>query len=170
MPRKEVELPSRDVTFRRQYILCGKCPKPHGPYWYAFWWAGEWGQGKTRSKYIGSDAKFEALRRARSRGRQPWEHDTINMEILPAPSPATLHKAKPSPATCPPKSDRASWDKGYRPSSRTCAGCGDPILHKPGSGYEGFSTGDGDFHSACASASRYAKRPGARRTRARAKR
>lgn len=39
------------VTYQRELVLCGKkkCRKRHGPYWYAYWFAG----GRTRTLYIG---------------------------------------------------------------------------------------------------------------------
>ena len=40
------------ATIKREYVNCGKCPTQHGPYWYAYWSA----KGKTRKRYIGSDA------------------------------------------------------------------------------------------------------------------
>lgn len=50
------------ATIRRQYVLCGRCPKWHGPYWYAYWFTG----GKTRSAYIGSDERLARFLDARS--------------------------------------------------------------------------------------------------------
>lgn len=52
----------RGATLRRQYVLCGKphCVRRHGPYWYAFWKEG----GRTRSAYVGSDARLAELLRA----------------------------------------------------------------------------------------------------------
>jgi len=46
----------RGATFRLQLVRCGKarCRKWHGPYWYAYWFAG----GRTRSAYVGSDARL----------------------------------------------------------------------------------------------------------------
>lgn len=37
------------VTYQLEHVLCGKCPKWHGPYWYAYWRIG----GKLRKLYIG---------------------------------------------------------------------------------------------------------------------
>lgn len=53
----------RAATLRRQRVKCGKpnCRKWHGPYWYAFWWQGD----RTRSAYVGSDARLQAFLRAR---------------------------------------------------------------------------------------------------------
>jgi hypothetical protein len=51
----------KGATIRRQYVLCGRCPRRHGPYWYVAWFAG----GRTRTAYIGSDralSRFLALR------------------------------------------------------------------------------------------------------------
>ena len=39
---------------RSEYVKCGKkgCKScPHGPYWYAYWWA----DGKTHKRYVGKD-------------------------------------------------------------------------------------------------------------------
>ncbi len=39
------------VTYQLEHVLCGKarCPKLHGPYWYAYWKTG----GRVRKRYIG---------------------------------------------------------------------------------------------------------------------
>jgi hypothetical protein len=45
-------VPARAVSFRQEYVRCGKpgCRTcPHGPYWYAYWREG----GRVRSRYIG---------------------------------------------------------------------------------------------------------------------
>ena len=42
-------------------MLCGKCPRWHGPYWYAFWFA----SGRTRSAYVGSDERLGEFLRLR---------------------------------------------------------------------------------------------------------
>lgn len=47
----------RNATIRRQHVRCGKCPRWHGPYWYAFWEV----DGRTRSAYIGSDKALARL-------------------------------------------------------------------------------------------------------------
>jgi hypothetical protein len=47
----------RSATIRRQHVRCGRCPRWHGPYWYAFWEV----EGRTRSAYIGSDAALSRL-------------------------------------------------------------------------------------------------------------
>ena len=42
------------VSFRQQYVRCGKaaCSRcPHGPYWYAFWREG----ARVRSRYVGKE-------------------------------------------------------------------------------------------------------------------
>lgn len=51
------------ATLRRQRVQCGKpgCRRWHGPYWYAFWFAG----GRTRSAYIGKDARLSEFLRER---------------------------------------------------------------------------------------------------------
>lgn len=53
-----------NATFRRQYVQCGKagCKAWHGPYWYAFVKA----SGRTRSFYIGKDARMAEVLRARA--------------------------------------------------------------------------------------------------------
>lgn len=66
----------RGATLRRQYVHCGKprCGRRHGPYWYAFWKK----DGKTRSAYVGSDAKLAELLRAHGdppRAPEPDNYD-----------------------------------------------------------------------------------------------
>jgi hypothetical protein len=51
----------KGATLRRQYVSCGKCPRRHGPYWYAAWWAA----GRTRTAYIGSDERLGEFMRMR---------------------------------------------------------------------------------------------------------
>jgi hypothetical protein len=43
------------VTYRQEWIYCGKeCKKcPHGPYWYCYWKE----DGKTKTRYIGKVLK-----------------------------------------------------------------------------------------------------------------
>ena len=50
-----------NATFRREYVLCGKCPKKHGPYWYAYWKEGT----RLRKKYVG---KHRPPKRPKKRG------------------------------------------------------------------------------------------------------
>ena len=59
--------PGVHVTYRQQYIRCGKTPcagcvmgKGHGPYWYAYWYEG----GKLKTGYIGK-TQGEPERRVR---------------------------------------------------------------------------------------------------------
>ncbi len=43
------------VTYQLEWIFCGKgkCKKPHGPYWYAYWKSGN----RTRTRYVGKKFK-----------------------------------------------------------------------------------------------------------------
>ncbi len=43
------------VTYQLRYVNCGKCPRRHGPYWYAFWKDGD----RTRSRYVGKELSPE---------------------------------------------------------------------------------------------------------------
>jgi hypothetical protein len=40
----------RGATLRLEFVNCGRCPKQHGPYWYAYW---KDYRGVTRKLYIG---------------------------------------------------------------------------------------------------------------------
>jgi hypothetical protein len=66
----------RDATIRRQYVRCGKCPRWHGPYWYAFWFV----DGATRSAYIGSDAALERLFGSWGRTRPDVDEDLDELD------------------------------------------------------------------------------------------
>jgi hypothetical protein len=35
---------------RQEYVKCGRCPREHGPYWYAYW---KDYRGVTRKQYLG---------------------------------------------------------------------------------------------------------------------
>lgn len=83
MPRPSDTKPKRPArripagaTLRRQFVTCGRCPRLHGPYWYAFWWS----KGATRSAYVGGDAAMERL--LRDRGRSAF---TVSDEAPVAP-------------------------------------------------------------------------------------
>lgn len=48
------------ITLQLEYVDCGKCPRAHGPYWYAYQRQG----GTLRKAYIGkrrNDEKARAL-------------------------------------------------------------------------------------------------------------
>ena len=49
-------IPAR-ATLAREYVLCGKCPHKHGPYWYAYWKEGN----KSRKRYVGSHVALARL-------------------------------------------------------------------------------------------------------------
>jgi hypothetical protein len=56
----------RGATLRLEFVNCGRCPKQHGPYWYAYW---KDYQGVTRKLYLGKqlpDARAAAIPSARS--------------------------------------------------------------------------------------------------------
>ena len=40
----------RGATLRLEFVNCGRCPKQHGPYWYAYW---KDYRGVTRKLYLG---------------------------------------------------------------------------------------------------------------------
>jgi hypothetical protein len=40
----------RGATLRLELVTCGRCPRQHGPYWYAYW---KDYRGVTRKRYIG---------------------------------------------------------------------------------------------------------------------
>ena len=40
----------RGATLRLEFVTCGRCPRQHGPYWYAYW---KGYRGVTRKQYIG---------------------------------------------------------------------------------------------------------------------
>ena len=46
LPKKIV----RGATLRLEFVSCGRCPKQHGPYWYAYW---KDYRGVTHKQYIG---------------------------------------------------------------------------------------------------------------------
>jgi hypothetical protein len=46
LPKKIV----RGATLRLEFVRCGRCPKQHGPYWYAYW---KDYRGVTHKQYIG---------------------------------------------------------------------------------------------------------------------
>lgn len=66
----------RNATIRRQYVRCGKCPRWHGPYWYAFWEL----EGATRSAYIGSDAALSRLMTSWGVDRPAVDEDLDELE------------------------------------------------------------------------------------------
>jgi hypothetical protein len=43
----------KGATLRLEHVNCGRCPKQHGPYWYAYWQ--DYGQTRTRKLYIGKN-------------------------------------------------------------------------------------------------------------------
>lgn len=50
----QIPAPERRVSYRQQWVRCGKpgCTRcPHGPYWYAYWREG----GRLRSRYLGKN-------------------------------------------------------------------------------------------------------------------
>ena len=51
------------ATLVQRMVLCGKCPKLHGPYWYAAWKK----DGRTRWRYIGSDGAMARVLEERHR-------------------------------------------------------------------------------------------------------
>jgi hypothetical protein len=40
----------RGATLRLEFVNCGRCPKQHGPYWYAYW---KDYRGVTRKLHLG---------------------------------------------------------------------------------------------------------------------
>jgi hypothetical protein len=92
------------ATLRRQKVQCGKarCKKWHGPYWYAFWWA----DGRTRSAYIGKDARLATFLKERDGGDvvDPVENPPLHGLRTPAKRGRVVRlepqRASSSPATC----------------------------------------------------------------------
>jgi len=41
----------RGATLRLELVQCGRCPKDHGPYWYAYW---KDYRGVTHKQYVGN--------------------------------------------------------------------------------------------------------------------
>ena len=46
LPKKIV----RGATLRLELVRCGRCPKQHGPYWYAYW---KDYRGVSHKQYVG---------------------------------------------------------------------------------------------------------------------
>ena len=47
-----VDIP-KHATLRRETVRCGRCPKAHGPYWYAYFREAREDGGRLRKRYIG---------------------------------------------------------------------------------------------------------------------
>ena len=60
--KKRAPVP-RSATLVHRHVLCGRCPKLHGPYWYAAWKEG----GRTRWRYIGGDGAMSRFLAERER-------------------------------------------------------------------------------------------------------
>jgi hypothetical protein len=61
LPKKIV----RGATLRLEFVRCDRCPKQHGPYWYAYWTDY---QGVTRKQYIGKHLPEDAQATRATRG------------------------------------------------------------------------------------------------------
>ena len=53
----------RGATLRLEFVNCGRCPKQHGPYWYAYW---KDYRGVTRKLYMGKQLPDDAPMAAQS--------------------------------------------------------------------------------------------------------
>ena len=47
----------RGATLRLEFVQCGRCPRQHGPYWYAYW---KDYRGVTRKRYLGKQLPDDA--------------------------------------------------------------------------------------------------------------
>ena len=84
MAQLAARVPPR-ATLQRECINCGKCKAckgsrrlVHGPYWYVYWFA----DGKTRSAYVGSDARLGEFMRHRA-GAGDSMHEPARPRIDP---------------------------------------------------------------------------------------
>ena len=59
----------RRATFRCEHVNCGRCPKKHGPYWYAYWRD----RGQLRKRYIGRQLG-RSITRMLARRSSPTRH------------------------------------------------------------------------------------------------
>lgn len=67
----------KTITLQREYVDCGRCPRAHGPYWYAYRrepaptshiGGGPWPKGRLHKVYVGKrldEKKAERLLRER---------------------------------------------------------------------------------------------------------
>jgi hypothetical protein len=69
----------RGATLRQEFVQCGRCPKQHGPYWYAYW---KDYRGMTRKQYIGRQLPHSALASPRMPSTAPAD-DTSDDHLPP---------------------------------------------------------------------------------------
>ena len=75
LPKKIV----RGATLRPEFVSCGRCPKQHGPYWYAYW---KDYRGVTHKQYIGKHLPESAQATLRNpSGDQPAPHPTDHQGV-----------------------------------------------------------------------------------------
>ena len=58
----------RGATLQLEFVNCGRCPKRHGPYWYAYW---KDYRGVTRKLYMGQATPGRYSDRAPISSEQP---------------------------------------------------------------------------------------------------
>jgi hypothetical protein len=75
----------KHATLRCEHVLCGRCPKKHGPYWYAYWRDRD---GRVRKRYVGKKLPPELRVRLRRDIAKP----------SPATRPAAPHRRRPTAA------------------------------------------------------------------------
>ncbi len=76
----------RGATLRLELVRCGRCPKQHGPYWYAYW---KDYRGVTHKQYIGKHLPESA----QATLRNPSAH-----QLAPRP---TDHQVPPASSSTP---------------------------------------------------------------------
>jgi hypothetical protein len=81
LPKKIV----RGATLRLEFVRCGRCPKQHGPYWYAYWTDY---RGVTQKQYIGKQLPDDAQATPRTPGAVTAD-STPDQPPLPPANPST---------------------------------------------------------------------------------
>ena len=81
----------RHATLVRKHVLCGKCPKKHGPYWFAAWKEGR----RTRWRYIGSDAAAAEVLAWRGEVARAEASTARNARAVGNAPPAVARVARP---------------------------------------------------------------------------
>ena len=117
LPKKIV----RGATLRLEFVRCGRCPKEHGPYWYAYWkdYRGVTGDITMDDKRnatkpavvlsVGKGGKYEFSGRIQPEGMKestPAEAPRANPDqpkktegnTAPNPAPGTTPTPTPAPA------------------------------------------------------------------------
>jgi hypothetical protein len=69
----------RRATLRLEFVQCGRCPKQHGPYWYAYW---KDYRGVTQKLYIGKQLPDDTQANPPMLSRAPADN-TSNDHLAP---------------------------------------------------------------------------------------